>query len=288
MKKIIAIVLLLVLFATVLSACTGTTASASNAEPPPSSSQRPPDPAPVSSAPDSSIVHESSWPPEHECTVGTQGAPANFQEPAVCEICGMPFGEPLTPGFEELGFGIAEFDETLTYVSAIDNNFSVPDIGTASVSFKRIDSDEFYTPKEGYEWVVFHSYVVLGIDASEDQWPLMTHFLIDYYTLEESTFDGETTGTITISTGELCDTSRKVLFMDRTWRQVTGYMEAGLIREHVFEFEIAVCVPEGYDGIMYGLINAANGRNLETGEYLSDVEDYWTVADEDTLWYRGV
>ena len=79
---------------------------------------------------------------------------ANYQQAAICEVCGETVGEPLQAYFEKYGLECnAEEDITYTVtVPCYENPEYTTEEKITFSDYKVFESDESHEAKEGYEW----------------------------------------------------------------------------------------------------------------------------------------
>ncbi|MCL1896469.1 MAG: hypothetical protein FWG03_07985 [Clostridiales bacterium] len=189
---------------------------------------------------------------------------ANYQEPKTCEECGETEGEPLPPAFTSLGFELKDIGASYTYKSCYEDMSDAS--GEAIVTDVRVmDGDDYYDPKDGYEWVI----ATCAIEVPES--PKVFEIGLektDYYSYDLGTV-------LPVNTvnyyGVDYEVGSKTQILENTATKMA--------------FEIGYLVPSGYDGVIFFLFNDYNSMALDYDDP-DLVVTYGDYIDGDTLFFR--
>ena len=189
---------------------------------------------------------------------------ANYQEPKICELCGETEGEPLPPLFPTLGFELKEIGAGYPYKSCFEDLSDA--MGEAIVSDVRItNGDEYFEPKDGHEWVIATSAVMVPKNPKTFQIGIER---FDYYSYDlSSAFPTNVVNYYGV---------------DYEVAVKTRILENTAIK---MEFEIGYLVPAGYDGVIFCFFNDYHNmvidyNNPDTAVIFDD------IIDGDTLFFR--
>jgi len=294
-----------------LSACDGGNAfieTETTPEPPPISETTPtpdptPEPPPESTPEPVEPVCEHTW------------QEANFQQPRMCLECGETDGERVTARFAEYGLTLSPQGSPVPYITtthnrdaeieglAIFNSFSTVDYINVNIGggFRSLgepiqhenwrtdpdfDADDFFGEGSNrignidWEWQVIHFQVNFTCDMSYNEGWLVTHGIIDYYSIDLSLSADEGLGAgmsgamrtfrLNYNGNEYETYVFHTFEVDYVWRE--NVTQVATFVYHVF-------VPVGFDGVVITFINPANFT--DGGATVSD------VFDENTLFFRA-
>ena len=212
--------------------------------------------------------------------LGHDALDANYQDPSVCNRCGLELAPVLQADMEKYGF--TEFMEVgVTYDYHTVCNYNREKTTVAEVTVNRyeiFDSAEGYPAKEGYEWRIVEMQALFHEHNAKSYGSMTATNYEDYYTIELHDDTGvydEETEIETYSVcyhGEIMEATERIVSNWSGWHYEGGRKVD--IRTVTWEF----CVPKGYDGAVAGFRNAA--VEWEDGTYLYDYQP------EDFLLFR--
>ena len=191
---------------------------------------------------------------------------ANYQEPKTCIDCDTTKteGEPIPPKFPSLGFKLSEVGKTYTYISCYkDKSDATGNVTVSEVQI--IDGNDFYEPKEDYEWIIAKALVTVKLDPKEFQIGIER---MDYYSSDLTSIPP--VNNINYF-GKDYVVENKIKTLKSTATE--------------FEFETGYLVPKGYDGIILIFFNDRHNMNIDYSNPDTKVtlNDY---IDKDTLFFR--
>lgn len=186
--------------------------------------------------------------------LGHDWIPANYQEAQRCIRCGVSEGEPLQAEAEY--YGVEPFSVSNSpYVSLDFDNESTQALAFIYISipdYETFPSDGNHPAREGYEWRKVSFYVEFyGIDTG-DPLPDFWFLLDDYYS--SASFND---GTVITPEGE----DPQYIIAPVSWfgqeYEICAdyYLTSEWLNDTTAIFTQYISVPEGYDGILFGITN---------------------------------
>ena len=195
------------------------------------------------------------------------GNTPNYQQAKTCEICGATEGEPLKARNEGMEFAKAD---TVTDMNMILDG-DADKTNTAKVwfdNYKVFDSDETHEAKDGYEWRAVDMHSAIGDDREFKDWACHESNCIGEYYEDNDWENGGKNVTVNFN-GEdyVCE---HVLTVLNEEKDVTNpdYKKFGWSgeRTYTFEYNEAVLVPKGFDGIYVGFYDTTE-LELKNGDF---------------------
>lgn len=238
---------------------------------------------------------------------------ANFQDSKTCQVCGKTEGEPLTADFEKYGLPINLYEtkhtigedengpvyaqrDPIPYVTSCYNNKSRKTTGQLNIlNYRIFSSDETHPQVPGYEWRILDAEILFS-DDNAFRYGITVNFCRENYYDITGWDDSETdpAGTVweafaesgNVYTVNYHGRQMPCLFSAEnegfgSWKSRTEVDAAGKtvkISEILYHVTACFCVPEGYDGVVFGFIDSS--LQWDEGQYVFD------VADENTLFFR--
>ena len=189
---------------------------------------------------------------------------ANYQQPATCEICGETEGDKLQADFEKYGLNCnIEWDVPYTYKTK--NHEGYNSVGTIVFSdYEVISFDEDLEEKEGYEWRVFNATMTWNDNDAENincsSFDFLSTFQ-DYYDIERMS-DSYVQDTFTIDYNG-ADYAECMEYREKTY---DSWENNGF--KMIWKY--AIRVPEGYDGIVFAVVDDRSVEIADGSIYFND------------------
>ena len=204
-------------------------------------------------------------------------APANYQQPETCRLCGETQGEPLPAvldtytGLTQMEVGVAYPYETLCYEDS-----SLTTVGQAVISsYETISSDATHSAKEGYDWRLVNLTITFQDDNAWEYGMSNRTGDLDYYTGAPFTYLDDSGEIFTVSyNGVEYECLGRVNVVDNQWD--------GRVFTYSLNFEYQL--PVGYDGCVLASYHAKYkpvGSDVEFSEIVDQM-----LADEGTILFR--
>ncbi|MBD5532580.1 MAG: hypothetical protein HDQ98_10370 [Lachnospiraceae bacterium] len=212
---------------------------------------------------------------------------ANYQQAAVCEVCGESVGEPLQADFEKYNLTehMVELDQEYDYRTLCYDDSAYTTVGKVIFSnYQTFDSDETHEAKEGYEWKSVDITAVFGDENAREYGMRTESWFDDYYDIikcvDTSATDDDGIVHFTVNWNGVDYT--ECCFISTAgyngWTDNTDPAYGDWERINVCQMHVEVLVPEGYDGIVFGVYNYAT--DWGDGLYVFEVDN------TDTLFFR--
>jgi len=189
---------------------------------------------------------------------------ANYQEPKTCIECGETEGEPIPPAFLSLGFEFSEIGVTHPYKSCYDDMSESTQKATVN-NVRVIDGDDYYEPKEGYEWVIANCVVEVPENPKVFEIGISK---TDYYSYDLSTV-------FSASTINYYGVDYEIENKTRTIKNTST----------ILEFDAGYLVPSGYDGVILIFFNDRNNMIIDYTNP-DTIVTFDDIIDGDTLFFR--
>lgn len=184
-------------------------------------------------------------------TAGHRYADATFQSPAVCVFCGRQVGDPLPPLAPTLGLAPnMQVGNAYAYTTAGCTDAAAGVTGTASIlRYEILSCDATFPAVEGYEWRVVTVQLAFSGDDAAQYGVVSAATIGDYYTADVAIAEAENGDSI----GMLQIDGAPTLCTIRTEAETEGGWYGRTLR---FTWREGVCVPVGYDGVLFLLYDA--------------------------------
>lgn len=204
---------------------------------------------------------------------------ANYQAPKTCSLCGKTDGEALIPNLKAWGLNIIslELGKEYDYITCCNTNREMKTVAKAVYSNLRVfEGDETHEAAEGYVWYAISLDITFSDENAVKYGAETYEFYLDYYASgkwsdkpwEEGVGNGDTFS---------------VNYYGRDYSDcMISYINPGFLGwvadTCTYHCEYAFRVPVGYDGIMFGLLDAS--IEVVPGKQL------YEIVDENTLLFR--
>ena len=206
-----------------------------------------------------------------------QWAPANYQQPEMCLLCGDTRGEALPAALADGAFTVMEEGAAYDYTTLCQEDRSLTTTGRATVSdYRVLDSDETHAARDGYEWRTLTLTVTYDDDNAWNYGMQNRVNDVDYYTGRPFPQDEAREGVFYAD------------YLGKEWEcqgsaQVLQGQWEGQVFTWAVQFEYQV--PVGYDGV--AVILYPSSYNPDSALDFADICGE-ALADEGTLCFRLV
>ena len=202
---------------------------------------------------------------------------ANYQQPQICQLCGQAQGDPLPAAFETDGLSHTrmELGVSYPYVTTCLNNPDLTTTGQATVtSLTVLSSDDTHPAKEGYQWHFIQITVTYQDDNARNYGMQNRLYDLDYYTNAPFSYP------------DAADPTKFSVNYQGQDYDCTGIYEITYAQwdDRVFTWSVSLeyQIPEGYEGCVLALFNAAHNQNNEPFSEICGT----VLADPGTLYFQ--
>ena len=212
---------------------------------------------------------------------------ANFQQSAICKICGEAKGDVLTPDFVKHHMdNFISLNEKEQFTTIGDANQQQSVQTEATVEFKnyyQYQQDDSHNSEKGYIWNHLEMELVFFDDNAQEYGANYNVFLADYYddvkfkdTYQYDKDNKINTFTVNYYGNDYQNCKLDITIKNNQWEKRSG--EYRIVTTVV----VNVLLPENYDGFVIGV------RNSDVNYYESDYLYQYYDADNFVMHRMGV